>query len=74
MSNSGDSNQRWAGVLARWAIPADLVAAAPESPYFFDPTVFVAAPDAALTRDADTPSDTAARNALSPGGRSSTSA
>ena len=68
MSNSGDSNQRWAEMLARWAIPADLVAAAPESPYFFDATVFVAAADAALTRDADTPSDTAARNALSPGG------
>jgi hypothetical protein len=63
-----DANRRWAETLARWAIPDALVAAAPESPYFFDPKVFVAAADEALARAEDTPSDSAARDALPPGG------
>jgi hypothetical protein len=45
-----DANQRWAGMLSRWAIPDDLVAAAPESPYFFSPAVFIDAADEALER------------------------
>jgi len=51
-------------MLSQWAIPEDLVAAAPASPYFFDPTVFVAAADEALAREVDTPSDATAREAL----------
>jgi SAM-dependent methyltransferase len=58
------ANDRWAEQLAGWAIPEAAVAAAPESPYFFDADVFVATADAALTRAEDTPSDAAARAAL----------
>jgi SAM-dependent methyltransferase len=51
-------------MLGRWAIPEDLVEAAPASPYFFSPAVFGAAADAALDRGDDTPSDSVARDAL----------
>jgi hypothetical protein len=59
-----DANRRWAAALRRWAIPDELVAAAAESPYFFSSAVFTAAADAALDRDADTPSDCVACEAL----------
>lgn len=62
------TSRAWAEMLARWAIPEDLVASAPEPPYFFDPAVFIAAADDALTRVRDSPSDTAARDALPAGG------
>ena len=68
MGHTDDANARWAAMLARWSIPDDLVAAAPQSPYFFDPKVFILAADAALARDEDTPSDAAARVVLPPGG------
>jgi hypothetical protein len=51
-------------MLGRWAIPEELVASAPASPYFFDPAVFTAAADDAVLRDRDTPSDRVAREAL----------
>jgi Methyltransferase domain len=63
------ANERWAEMLSEWAIPQDLVAAAPESPYFFDPVVFSDAADEAVQRADDTPSDRAAREALSVGGQ-----
>jgi SAM-dependent methyltransferase len=63
-----DANERWAVLLAGWAIPDHLVAAAPESPYFFNPSVFSAAADAAIDRAEDTPSDSIARGALPTGG------
>jgi SAM-dependent methyltransferase len=65
---SGAANTKWAAMLARWAIPDELVAGAPEPPYFFDPTVFTAAAEAALARDHDTISDAVARQVLDPGG------
>jgi SAM-dependent methyltransferase len=68
MAGSGDANTRWSQVLSRWAIPDDLVAAAPAPPYFFDPQVFIAAADEALARPQDSPSDAAAREALPAGG------
>jgi SAM-dependent methyltransferase len=55
-------------MLARWAIPEEVLAAAPNPPYFFDPQVFIDAADEAIARAEDTPSDTAAREALGPGG------
>jgi SAM-dependent methyltransferase len=61
-------DDEWAAMLAAWAIPEDLVAAAPESPYFFDPEVFIAAADEALARSEHTASDLAAREALPEGG------
>ena len=62
------ANQRWSEMLAAWAIPDDLVANAAESPYFFDPALFVAAADEALRRPDDTVSDRMAREALPAGG------
>lgn len=67
-SHAGDAGRRWAEALGRWAIPEHLVVAAAESPYFFSPAVFVAAADAALDRDRDSPSDMVARDALPAGG------
>ena len=36
----GRASARWAGELAAWAIDAEILAAAPESPYGFPPEVF----------------------------------
>jgi SAM-dependent methyltransferase len=68
MDERDDANRRWSALLAAWAIPEALIAAAPASPYFFDPTVFTAAADEAMARADDTVSDRAAREALPPGG------
>lgn len=57
-------DRQWSEMLSRWAIPPDLIAAAPASPYFFDPAVFVAAADEAIGRADDTVSDRTAREAL----------
>jgi cyclopropane fatty-acyl-phospholipid synthase-like methyltransferase len=68
VTDDDDASRRWAAMLHRWAIPEDLVAAAAEAPYFFSPEVFTAAADSALGRDHDTPSDSAACEALPAGG------
>jgi hypothetical protein len=68
VSRPADANQRWAEMLAGWAIPEPLMASAPERPYFFDPAVFTAAADAAVRRHDDTPSDRVARVALGTSG------
>lgn len=68
MADVSSANARWAAMLDGWAIPADLVAAAPEPPYFFDPQVFIGAADEAVARAADTVSDALARAALRAGG------
>jgi SAM-dependent methyltransferase len=62
------TDRDWAAMLAEWAIPDELVAAAPASPYFFDPTIFTGAADDAVARDHDTVSDRAGREALPPSG------
>jgi SAM-dependent methyltransferase len=59
-----DASQRWAEMLAQWAIPDELIASVLESPYFFDPDVFIAAADDALSRADDTVSDRVAREEL----------
>jgi SAM-dependent methyltransferase len=64
MGDAVDANTRWAEMLSQWAIPDELISAAPTSPYFFDPQVFIQAADDALARTTDTPSDEAARQAL----------
>ncbi len=68
MEDRGAANRRWSEMLSHWAIPEDLVATAPEPPYFFDPHVFIEAADEAIERDTDTPSDRVAREALPTGG------
>jgi SAM-dependent methyltransferase len=65
---SGDANRRWGEMLGCWAIPDELIAAAPTPPYFFDPSVFATAADEAIARDYDTPSDVQAAEALPAGG------
>lgn len=62
------TQQRWAEQLRSLALPEEILQAAPESPWFFDPALFSAAADAAVERAVDTPSDAAARDALPPGG------
>ena len=68
MGDRNEANRRWADMLAEWAIPDELLQAAPASPFFFDPTVFIAAADEALARAGDSPSDAAARESLPEGG------
>jgi SAM-dependent methyltransferase len=59
----GPAAQQWAHDLARWAIPDEILAAAPAPPWGFPPEMFraPAAPD-------DSPSRTRALEALPPGG------
>src|SRR6059058_3684017 len=64
MGDRNEANRRWADMLAEWAIPDELLQAAPASPFFFDPTVFIAAAEEALVRAEDSPSDAAARESL----------
>jgi SAM-dependent methyltransferase len=64
MSEIGEANRQWSDLLSQWAIPDALQAAAPASPWFFDPTVFATAADEAVARDMDSPSDIAARDVL----------
>ena len=68
MGAPGAANEAWAGMLVGWAVPEEVLAAARETPYFFDPGVFIDAADEAISRSADTPSDVAAREALGQGG------
>jgi SAM-dependent methyltransferase len=55
--------ERWARDLAAWAIPDEILAAAPESPWGHPPRFFGAPAEAS-----DTPSRVAARDALGDGG------
>jgi SAM-dependent methyltransferase len=59
-----EDDASWADLLAAWAIPEAIVQQAPESPFFFDPVVFIVAADDAVKRRDDSPSDAAARAAL----------
>ncbi len=56
--------ERWATELAAWAIPDEILAVAPESPWTFSPGVFAAPADPGP----DTPSRRRAREALPEGG------
>ncbi len=63
MVSGGPAAQRWAEQLASWAIPEEILARAPESPWGFPPELF-AAPD----QPPDTPSRRRALEALPEGG------
>ncbi|HEX3622504.1 MAG TPA: methyltransferase domain-containing protein [Acidimicrobiales bacterium] len=56
--------ERWASELGEWAIPDEILAVAPESPWTFSPGLFTAPADFGP----DTPSRRRAREALSDGG------
>lgn len=64
-----DAAERWSGELAAWAIPAEILDTAPESPWGFPPRIFARAAEDALTPTAS-PSVSAARarEALQQGG------
>ena len=57
---------QWREALAAWAIPAEILAAAPESPWGYPTALFAGRADAALAQD--TPSNEVARAALPAGG------
>lgn len=58
------ASERWAEELAAWAIPPEILAHAPESPYGFPPELFAVADE----EPADTPSRRRALEALPAGG------
>src|SRR5690349_14518882 len=58
--------EQWQTALAAWAIPAEILAAAPESPWRYSPALFAGRADAAM--DQHTPSSEAALAALPLGG------
>jgi 2-polyprenyl-3-methyl-5-hydroxy-6-metoxy-1,4-benzoquinol methylase len=68
VGEGAELSRQWQQMLEGWAVPGDLIAQARESPYFFDPAVFIEAADVAISRAEDTPSDRAARDALAEGG------
>ncbi len=58
----------WAGQLAQWAIPDEILAQAPESPWHFSPDLFAAIAREALAATDESPSRRRAREALPDGG------
>lgn len=58
--------EQWREALATWAIPAEILAAAPELPWGYPTALFAGRADAAIGQD--TPSTVAARAALPAGG------
>lgn len=58
--------ERWAAALETWAIPPEILAAAPESPWGYSPALFTRRAETALVQR--TPSAAIARAALPPGG------
>lgn len=65
---SGRAAERWRDDLARWAVPDEIIAAAPVSPWRFSPAVFARRAEQALTEDPDRPSRLRALEALPAGG------
>lgn len=59
---------RWTDLLGRWAIPDDVLSAAPESPWGYPTKLFVEAARVALASDSPSPSQLRAREALTGGG------
>ena len=55
---------RWRGALAEWALPTELVDAAPESPWQFSTRTFAVRADRALMESTPTPSRRRALEAL----------
>lgn len=62
------ASERWRDDLDRWAIPDEIRAAAPVSPWRFSPTVFARQAERALSGDPDRPSRRRALEALPDGG------
>jgi len=65
---SGRAASRWKRQLGSWAIPEEILQAAPVSPWGFPPELFTRAAAAALSDAEPTPSRAAALEALTTGG------
>ncbi len=63
---TGPASRRWADALAKWAIPDEILNAAPESPWSFPPSLFARRADTAVHRF--TASNLRALEALPDGG------
>jgi 2-polyprenyl-3-methyl-5-hydroxy-6-metoxy-1,4-benzoquinol methylase len=69
LAHGTTASDRWRNALADWAIPPEILAAAPESPWGFPVELFSRrADDAARTPEALTPSNRRALDALPDGG------
>jgi hypothetical protein len=64
----GPAAARWRDALAGWAVPEDILAAAPEPPWGFSPALFASRAEHALAERPDTPSRHRALEALPDGG------
>jgi SAM-dependent methyltransferase len=64
----GPAAQRWAEALEAWAIPEEILAAAPASPWSFPPSIFARKAARALADPAPSPSRGRALEALTGGG------
>ena len=67
MTAERDAAARWGAALEAWAIPAEILAQAPVSPWAYPPRLFAAADDVG-GEAADSPSHRRARTALGAGG------
>lgn len=65
---TGTAADRWREELAAWAIPDEIRAGAPESPWSFSPTMFARRAEQVVAEAADTPSRRRALEVLPPGG------
>jgi SAM-dependent methyltransferase len=63
-----EASDRWSRQLAEWAIPEDVLAAAPESPWGFPPGLFARSAERALADPGFTPSRRRAAEAVPSGG------
>jgi SAM-dependent methyltransferase len=68
MAPESTAERRWAEALEAWAIPAEILAQAPQSPYGHDPGRFARRAQAEVAAAEPTPSRLAALDALPPGG------
>lgn len=67
-ARTGPAARRWAEALAAWAIPDDILAGAPASPWEFSPSLFARVAEKALGGERCGPSEARALEALPPGG------
>lgn len=65
---TGLAARRWAAALGEWAIPEEILAAAPESPWSFPQALFARVAERAVADPVATPSRCRALEALPPGG------
>jgi len=68
VTTNGTAAGRWAEALAAWAIPEEILAAAPEGPWSFPPELFARMAERALAEPVPTPTRRQAAAAVPEGG------